>query len=544
MRHIAIYFLSLWVVLPSAGALSLAGEAEQAGPDIALDPAIECWYHSQFPTLGADVSPFEDIVRARLYFRCSVYPDYYFVDLTVEGGQFHGVAPQAEETCPAVHYYVEALSSDFTSSRTEERIADVTSEGECRRRYPAAAWFSGDEPGIVLGSTVAGPSLAPGFKSIGIVGFLSSSGAATAAAAPGGLSTGAIAGIAAAGAGAAGLGVLAGGGSSGTTTTSVVAGPPPTTSVAVTTTVAPTAPQGVKACFTLDPPSGVVKAKEPMSIDGRCSEGAGIEFRFDLGDGRIKEGQPFITAVWNNPGTYTLSLTVTGPDTSLAGESDTLTREITIERAFAPVFADFVGRGQRCIGEFDASPSTGDIAEYLWELDVDSKFGPVIRERGLIVVRHDWGNTDCVESDGNVRARLTVVGQDGSSDSVVKTVNILGPVAARDVPLGSSFTTELLQAEADGQVILPRGASQGVSSGTPALVSFEGRTGDNVVEAVITRSDGPVLWRFDFSQTRHFVPGSLRVVGGREIARDATSVTLRFTGAPGERARIELRLQE
>lgn len=540
MRTLAISFICL-----STFGLAIPLEAGQGGPDIALDPAIECWFHSQFPTVGADVSPFEDVIRARLYFRCSLYPDYYFVDLTVENGQFHGVAPQAEESCPAVHYYVEALSSDFSSGRTEERVADVTSENECRRRFPAAAWFSGDHPNIVLGSTVVGPSLAPGFKSIGIIGFLSSSGASTVAAAEGGLSTGAWAGIAAAGAGAAGVGVLASGGSSSTTTTAIVAGPPPTTTVATTTTVAPT-PTPVKACFTLDPPSGVVKAEEPLTIDGRCSEGTSLTFRYELGDGRVKEGQPFVVAVWRQPGTYTLSLTVTGESNALAEESDTVSREITVERAFDPAIADFLGTSpSRCVGEFDASPSRGDISDYLWELDIDGRFGTVVVERGAVFVRHDWSNTLCAEIGGAVRARLTVFGRDGGSDSIVKSVNVSVARGPAQSVLESAFTTELFERNGAGQLLLPRDGVREVAGGAPVRVPFQGRAGDNAIEAVLTRAEGtPVLWRFDFSQARHFVPGSLRVAAGREVSRDAYGVVLRFDGTPGERARIELRLSE
>ncbi len=55
--------------------------------------------------LMALVNPSEEIVNSRLYFRCSLYQDYYFVDLKIEGGAFTAVAPQAEESCPRVHYY-------------------------------------------------------------------------------------------------------------------------------------------------------------------------------------------------------------------------------------------------------------------------------------------------------------------------------------------------------------------------------------------------------------------------------------------------------
>lgn len=209
MQPAAIRTLLLFSLIP-AGALA------QPMPEIDLDPAIECWYHSDFPMLTAFVDPSEEIVHSRLYFRCSLYQDYYFVDLKIEGGAFTAVAPQAEESCPRVHYYVEAVTRDFTSARTPERVAEVTSESECRRRHPAAAYFPGEDPRIILGSTAAGPELAPGFKSVGVGAFMSATGSVVAASASGGSSVAVIAGVAAGGA-AAGVGVLVGGGSDSTT---------------------------------------------------------------------------------------------------------------------------------------------------------------------------------------------------------------------------------------------------------------------------------------------------------------------------------------
>jgi hypothetical protein len=158
-----------------------AANAAQPTAEIALDPAIECWSDSEFPLLGALVTPPSELVRSRLYFRCSLYPDYYVVDLAAESGAYRGVAPQAEEACPQVHYYVEALSRDFTSVRTEERVANVASPDECRRRFPGLAWFPGEDPNIFLGSTLGTTGMAPGFKTLGIAGFISSTGSAVSA---------------------------------------------------------------------------------------------------------------------------------------------------------------------------------------------------------------------------------------------------------------------------------------------------------------------------------------------------------------------------
>jgi len=97
------------------------GQTTPTGPSVSLDPQIECWSLDGHPSVQATVTP--DAPIARLYFRCSFYPDYYFVDLEPQEGHYAAILPQAEATCPAVHYYVEAVGSDFASSRTRERVA-------------------------------------------------------------------------------------------------------------------------------------------------------------------------------------------------------------------------------------------------------------------------------------------------------------------------------------------------------------------------------------------------------------------------------------
>jgi len=553
--------LLLGSILCSAAQSSFAA---QPAAEIALDPAIECWSHSEFPLLGAQVIPAESVVRSRLYFRCSLYPDYYFVDLAIDTGAYRGVAPQAEEACPQVHYYVEALSSDFTAVRTEERVADVASPDECRRRYPGAAWFAGEDPNIFLGSTLGSTGMAPGFKTVGIAGFISSTGSTVALAGTGGISTGAVAGIAAGGAAAAGLGVLATGGNSTTTTAPIVVPPPPpSTTTAPSTTTVPPAPSGLVACFTLDPASGTVEVNHSLRIDGRCSQGGdGLTYSFDLGDGRTREGQPFITATWPNAGTYTLTLTVARNSTSARSgqvlEEDSVSREIFVTAqpeppeppeppAPSPVVADFTARNANsdsCFGEFNGSLSTGNIVRYSWELDVNGDFGPVVLAEGQ-VVSHDWDDL-CFRTDGFVTARLTVFGASGNQSSVTKTVNILGfssTNAAKSL-VESSFASEILQAEGvEGQVVIEGVRGFPMSGEAPTRIQYSGRRGRASIEAVATAATAPFLWRFDFSGAKGFVPGSLRTVSGQEVARDAYSVVLRFEGGAFERARFEYRLE-
>jgi PKD repeat protein len=543
--RLVLFSMSLFVLL---GVPRGRVEAAQPAPEIGLDPAIDCWFDSEFPVLGALVSPAEEIVLSRLYFRCSLYPDYYFVDLTSDGGTFRAVAPQADPTCPRVHYYVEALSRDFSSARTEERIAEVASPNECRRRNPGALWFTdGSDPGIVLGS-LSGSGFAPGFKTVGIAGFLSSTGTTAAAGTSGGISGGAVAGIAAAGGAAAGLAVLSTGSGSSTTTSAPLVIPPPSTTTIPVTTTAPAAPQGVKACVRIDPPSGVAGVNVPFTFDGRCSEGDGLKFLYDLGDGRTREGQPFITAIWSQPGKYLVTLTVTSDSSSLTARvaEDSVSREITILEAPTAKFEARAVPPGPCTGEFDGTTSTGDISRYEWTLDPNNelKSGAII-VKGPIVSQ-SWKS--CAR-DGTVLARLTVFGPDGASDTTEKRVYIETPSfitrAESAAAVETSLSSEMLDSEnVRGQVVLEGSAAHAVSSEGPALVRYQGRAGRNVVEAVLASEAGsPVLWRFDFAGARGFVPGSLRALSGQEVARDAYSIVLRLSGSPGERARFEYRLE-
>jgi len=569
MNHRSASNLKSWLVASILCGAAQAAPAAQPTAEIALDPSIECWSHSEFPLLGALVTPPEDIVRSRLYFRCSLYPDYYFVDLADESGAYRGVAPQAEEACPQVHYYVEALSRDFSSVRTEERVADVATPDECRRRFPAAAWFPGEDPNIFLGSTLGTTGMAPGFKTVGVAGFISSTGTPVAlSAGSGGASTGMVAGIAAGGAAAAGLGVLATGGNSTTTTAPIVLPPPPpSTTTAPATTTTPPAPSGLVACFTLDPPSGQVEVNESLRIDGRCSQGGdALLFHYDFGDGRTRDGQAFVTAIWSNPGTYTLTLTVSRNTTSAGAgqalEEDIVSRQIRVDEPPAPpeppepppptpptpVTADFTARNAKvnfCVGEFDGSPSTGDIVRYLWELDVDGYYGSPVRAEGQ-VVQGSWDTDECERRDGLVKARLTVIGRGGNENSITKEVSILvfSPIPIRQGLVESSFASEMLQAKGiEGHVVIEGGRAFPVSADAPTRIRFDGRRGRVGIEAVATAATAPFLWRFDFSGAKGFVPGSLRTVSGQEVARDAYSVVLRFSGGALERARFEYRLE-
>ena len=534
--------------------------AAQLEPDIELDPAIECWYHSDFPMLTALVDPGEEIVRSRLYFRCSSYPDYYFVDLQADNGGYTGVAPQAEESCPAVHYYVEALTRDYTSARTIERVADVSSHTECRRRNPAAALFPGNDPRILLGSTVAGPQMAPGFKTLGISAFLSSTGATVAATSAGGTSTALIVGGVAAAAGGATAAVLATGSDDPAplATAPPTSAPPPPPVGGGPAPPPPSAPQDVKACVRFEPLDAIIDVNQPLTIDARCSDGgAGLEYIFDLGDGRIKRGQPFITAVWTQPGTYTMVLTVRRAATSSVPgnparliDEDVLTRAVRVRAPFVAPSADFqwevFDTEGGCHLALDGTISGGDIDTYDWLIDVNADFDEVpIPAMGAQVVQ-EWFSP-CYFADGPILVRLTTTGP-GGTDTIEKLVDLYEDFyenlqASRRGPI--RFTSELMAAPGTkAQIRLASGPAQPVMSGAPVQHSITTTpSGPLIIEGVLLDPlQGPALWRFDLSRLG-LAPGKVRVVAGQLAGRDDTAVLIRLTGRAGERIRLELELR-
>jgi hypothetical protein len=84
----------------------------------------------------------------------------------------------------------------------------------------------------------------------------------------------------------------------------------------------------------------------------------------------------------------------------------------------------------------------------------------------------------------------------------------------------------------------------GISNSTPAVHPFRGRAGKNVIEGHLEtafRENG--FWKFDFSGTDRFVPGSLRAHAGTAVSNDGRTLVFRLSGAAGERIRFSFELE-
>jgi len=292
--------------------------AAQGEPAV-LHKAIECWPRDEFLLLRAAFQPGLEVMGAKVYFRSDKYPDFYYVNLQLEptgGGQ--AVMPKPSAETESIIYYLEMVTRSYSSARNEEHNPPVTESGECRRRDPLAAWFTGDSPNIVVGATrIGAAAIPPGFEATGITGFINAAGVA--AGAGGGLGAAPV--IVALGAAGATAGVIAASqGSGGGATTSVAAA---TTSVTTTSTptvtTVPVNPPPL-ACYTTTPNPPVIQEGEAVRFDASCSKADNAlradvitNYRWEfLGTGKVVEGpdKRVVSTLYNDSGIYEVRLTV------------------------------------------------------------------------------------------------------------------------------------------------------------------------------------------------------------------------------------------
>ena len=199
---------------PATFAAMASQEQESAEEDLVQVTEVtvthigaDCMADEQFPQVDAIITPPELVQSSRVYFRAAQHPDFYYVVMQqIEGDNFMAILPRPSPETTEIIYYIEAVDMDFNNATTPEYDPDIEDEDSCER----AAYFTGAEPGIVVGATVGGSAAVPlGFQAAGIAGFVSATGVVTTAVAA------AAAGGAAGGIGAVGTVLIVAGASAG-----------------------------------------------------------------------------------------------------------------------------------------------------------------------------------------------------------------------------------------------------------------------------------------------------------------------------------------
>jgi hypothetical protein len=167
--------------------------------------ALECFAADQFSILTATIQPGEIVQSSRVYFRAEQYPDFYYVEMEGNEDEFAAVLPKPSPDTERIVYYIEAVDIDFNNAQTPEADPEVDDAESCKRRYPGAAYFAGENPDIVVGAVSAGvPAVPLGFQATGITGFISAAGVVSSV----GAAAAGAAGAAGAGAAASSLGTV------------------------------------------------------------------------------------------------------------------------------------------------------------------------------------------------------------------------------------------------------------------------------------------------------------------------------------------------
>jgi PKD repeat protein len=366
---------------------------------LAQDPAISheplsCLAREEYPVVDARIEPGPEIRTAKVYFRAEQFEDFYYVEMQIpEGGRpedYLGLLPMPSPETTRIIYYIEAIDDAFNGNRSVE--SDPAVEEGCKSR-PAAAYFTGREPGIIIGATKAGMSaLPPGFSAAGVAGFITSTGVATGVGGGAGVGVAVGAGVAAAGAGAV---VVAAGGGSGTTPPAESPPAPPAPPVS-TPSPAPSGPPAtsptipVKACFQTQPSPAVIAPNESVRFEASCSTGEGLVYAWSFGGAAPDKEGRVVSVLFPTPGTYAVTLTVT----DVHGNRDTVTRSVVVQEPPSPPAppaggpppvptACFNTVVTGCSVSYDASCSTGSIVSYGWVINDGGAFGGPFTRSGM-----------------------------------------------------------------------------------------------------------------------------------------------------------------
>jgi uncharacterized repeat protein (TIGR01451 family) len=138
---------------------------------------------------------------------------------------------------------------------------------------------------------------------------------------------------------------------------------------------------------------------------------------------------------------------------------------------------------------------------------------------------------------------------DLSDNSVTERTNVAGtPLKSPDHRASRNQTfTSLLEIDGGrngvaGLVMLNGQQSATVVSGTSSHLKFDGRSGRNVLEALIPAGDVKEgVWRFDLSSISGLKAGSFRVEAGQLLHMEGHAIVFRVTS--GQRIRVSFELQ-
>ena len=122
----------------------------------------------QFPLVNAGIEPAASVARARVYFKSSQSPNWYYVEMMPgETGGFSGKLPRPRIEASPVTYYIQATTTEFGDAQIGEIESIVVNDaGECEDKAIAPIGPPGE---VTVFSAATGAAIAPaGFAAGGL----------------------------------------------------------------------------------------------------------------------------------------------------------------------------------------------------------------------------------------------------------------------------------------------------------------------------------------------------------------------------------------
>jgi hypothetical protein len=181
-------FVSLLVILLVGPPFAPAAPKDAAAPallSVAHSP-VGCMVAGTNPEIDAGITPDEQVLGGRVYFKSALGDSFYYVEMAPGAGRFVGVLPKPLPNAGPITYYVEGLGRDYAQSQTPEQRAVVVDRPEDCGDKPVSA-LGPSEPVRVF-SVAGGTALPPGFSGVSSVVAAGTGAAAAGAVAGGGVS--------------------------------------------------------------------------------------------------------------------------------------------------------------------------------------------------------------------------------------------------------------------------------------------------------------------------------------------------------------------
>jgi Domain of unknown function DUF11 len=490
-----------------------------AQDDVKIEPdPIECWPTDEFLIVHSGFVPIEDVQSAKFYFRSIKYPDYYFVDLELSPGGGSAVVPKASPDTGEVAYYVELLTPGYAAFRTEEKTAPVSTSTECKRRDPAALFFKGQNPNIVVNAVRPGaPPLPPGFQADGILG----------PAVSGGGSAKTVGILAGAGGGAVAAIVLSKGGgsdssssSSASTSTSAASSSSTSTSVVGATSSTTTTATGTSPT-TSSPTTSVSSTVASTSIATTSNPTTSVSKSADMS--LTKTGAS--SGAVGKPFNYSVTVDNLGPDDAIG---------VRVDDSWTAGLASFVG-------------STPAICKTTSANSVQCDLGSLTSAASPVTIRITLNAVKAGTLTNTASVSLSSPKDPNSSNNTGSVVTRIlpltdGPPVETDVSYRSSIVVEPRDGSVRAQILVNGGSLQATDNSGEFSYTARGHDGVNRVEArLVVPAVSPGFWRFDFGAATDFVSGSFRVESGQVVSQNGDTIVFALgRGAPPPRFTFEI----